>query len=197
MVLPSFGSNFIISAQRAGHSTSADTQDRPTAEASVTPNCRKKLPDVPGIKATGINTAINTSVHDTTATDTSLIACRVASRASVMPLSIFAITASTTTIASSTTVPIASTRAKSVNILSENPASLTIANVPSNDTMIEIDGITVALKDCRKKYTTKITSRMAITSVSTTLWMAAKRKSSEVCNISNSRPAGIVGLRSS
>ena len=34
-------------------------------------------------------------------------------------------------------------------------------------------------------------------SVSTTLWMAAKRKSSEVSNISNSRPAGIVGCSSS
>ena len=103
------------------------------------------------MKATGINTAMNTSVHEMTATDTSLIACRVASRASEMPPSIFAITASTTTMASSTTVPIASTNAKSVNILRENPASWTMANVPNNDTMIEIDGMTVALKLCRKK----------------------------------------------
>ena len=55
-------------------------------------------------------------------------------------------TASTTTIASSTTVPIANTRAKSVNIFKENPATFTTANVPNSDTMMEIDGMRVALK---------------------------------------------------
>ena len=55
-------------------SIKADTQDRPTAEAMVTPNCVKNVPEVPGIKVTGINTAINTSVQETTATDTSFIA---------------------------------------------------------------------------------------------------------------------------
>ena len=34
-------------------------------------------------------------------------------------------------------------------------------------------------------------------SVSTTLWMAAKRKSSEVIMVTNSRPAGIVFFTSS
>ncbi len=138
-----------------------------------------------------MNTAMNTSVHDTTATDTSFIAWRVASWASLMPFSIFAITASTTTIASSTTVPMASTRAKSVRMLSENPDSITMANVPSSDTMIEIDGIIVALIFCRKKNTTSITSMMAMISVSTTLCIAAKRKSSLVCMVTNSSPAGI------
>ena len=48
--------------------------DRPTDEAIVTPNWVKNVPEVPGMKVTGINTAINTKVHDTTATDTSLMA---------------------------------------------------------------------------------------------------------------------------
>ena len=160
-------------AQRAGQSVRADTHDRPTAEAIVTPNWVKNEPDVPGMKATGMNTAINTSVHDTTATDTSLMASRVACLASVIPPSIFAITASTTTMASSTTVPMASTRAKSVRMLSENPASDTMAKVPSRETIIEIEGIIVALKFCRKKNTTRITRMMAMMSVSTTLPMAA------------------------
>ena len=34
-------------------------------------------------------------------------------------------------------------------------------------------------------------------SVSTTLWMAAKRKSSEVCIVTNSSPAGITAFISS
>ena len=160
---------FSIIAQSAGHSVRAETHDRPTADAKVTPNCKKKLPDVPGMNATGINTAMNTNVHEITATETSLIASRVACFASVIPDSIFAITASTTTMASSTTVPIASTNANSVNMLSENPANETIPNVPNNDTIIDIDGIIVALKLCRKKYTTRITSMIAIMSVSTTL----------------------------
>ena len=103
------------------------------------------------MKATGMNTAMNTSVHEMTAIDTSLRASRVARRASVMPPSIFAITASTTTMASSTTVPMASTSANSVRIFSENPASDTMANVPNSDTIIDSEGMTVALKLCRKK----------------------------------------------
>ena len=71
--------------------------------------------------------------------------------------------------ASSTTVPMASTRAKRVSILREKPATITMANVPSRDTMIEMDGIRVAFQFCKKKYTTKMTSRIAMISVSTTL----------------------------
>ena len=160
-------------AQRAGHSVRADIHDRPTDEAMVTPNWVKNEPDVPGMNATGMNTAIKTRVHEITATDTSLMASRVAWRASLMPPSIFAITASTTTMASSTTVPMASTRAKSVRMLSEKPANETMAKVPNSDTTIEIDGIIVALKFCRKKNTTRITRMIAMISVSTTLPMAA------------------------
>ena len=114
-----------------------------------------------------------------------------------MPFSIFAMTASTTTMASSTTVPMASTRANSVRMLSEKPAIFTMAKVPSRDTMIEMEGMMVALKFCKKKYTTRMTRMMAMTSVSITLWKAAKRKSSLVISVTNSSPAGIVCLASS
>ena len=138
-------------AQSAGQSVSAEMQESPTEEAIVTPNWVKNVPDVPGMNITGTNTAMNTSVHETTATDTSFMAWRVASRASLMPFSILAMTASTTTMASSTTVPMASTKAKSVRILSEKPAILTMAKVPSSETMMEMEGMMVALKFCRKK----------------------------------------------
>ena len=162
-------------AQRAGQSTNAQTQDRPTAPARVMPNWVKNVPDVPLMKVTGMKTAMKTSVHEITAIDTSLSASRVACVAwslgvpFICPVSSFAITASTTTIASSTTVPIASTNPKSVMILSENPANCTIANVPSRDTIIEIEGISVAFQFCKKKYTTMMTSRIAMMRVSTTL----------------------------
>ena len=50
-----------------------------------------------------------------------------------------------------------------------NPAAARQANVPTNDTMMEMDGISVLLKSCRKKYTTRITRMIATISVSTTL----------------------------
>ena len=61
-------------AQRAGQRVSADMQERPTDEAMVTPNWVKNVPDVPGMNITGMNTAMKTRVHDTTATDTSFMA---------------------------------------------------------------------------------------------------------------------------
>ena len=71
MFLPSLlSSDFSIIAHNAGQSVKAETHDRPTDEAIVTPNCVKNVPDVPPMKVTGMNTAINTTVHETTATDT-------------------------------------------------------------------------------------------------------------------------------
>ena len=149
-VVGSFGRMRI--AQRAGQRTSAQTQESPTEPAIVIPNWVKKVPDVPDMKVTGMKTAIKTRVHEITATDTSLRASRVACVACslgeplILPVSSFAITASTTTMASSTTVPIASTKAKRVRILRENPASCTIAKVPSRETTIEIEGMRVAFQ---------------------------------------------------
>ena len=133
-------------AQRAGQRVRAHMHDRPTEDAMVIPNCVKNVPDVPGINVTGMNTAIKTRVQLITATETSLMASLVALCALVYPDSNFAITASTTTMASSTTVPMARTRAKRVRMLRENPASLTTAKVPSSDTIMDIEGTSVALK---------------------------------------------------
>ena len=99
-------------------------------------------------------------------------------------------TASTTTMASSTTVPMASTNAKSVSRLREKPTTLATAKVPTKEMMMETEGTMVALKSCRNRYTIKITRMMAMISVSITLCMEACRKSSEVSNCLNSNPAG-------
>ena len=92
--------------------------------------------------------------------------------------------------ASSTTVPMASTNANSVRMLRLNPAATRQANVPTSDTMMEMDGMSVLLRSCKKKYTTRITRRIAIISVSTTLWIEAKRKSFELIIVTNSVPSG-------
>ena len=65
-------------------------------------------------------------------------------------------TASTTTIASSTTRPIASTRPKSDSVLIEKPSSGKSANVPTSETGTASSGISVARQPCRKTNTTMI-----------------------------------------
>ena len=63
-------------------------------------------------------------------------------------------TFSTTTMASSTTMPIASTRPKSDSMLSEKPKAAMAANVPISDTGIASSGMTLARQFCRKTSTT-------------------------------------------
>ena len=95
------------------------------------------------MKLTGMNTAMNTNVVATRAIEMPPIASTVALYGDLYPSSNFACTASTTTIESSTTVPMTSTRANSVIMFRENPATARNANVPTSDTMIEIVGMMV------------------------------------------------------
>jgi hypothetical protein len=68
-----------------------------------------------------------------TGPDTSVMAWTVASRGFI-PRSMFNCTASTTTIVSSTTIPIASTSPNMLVMLIENPSSGNSAKVPTMDT---------------------------------------------------------------
>ena len=77
-------------------------------------------------------------------------------------------TFSTTTIASSTTMPIASTRPKSVSVLIEKPNSSSTANVPTIDTGTASSGISDARHVCKKITTTITTSKIASISVEIT-----------------------------
>ena len=80
---------------------------------------------------------------------------------------------SITTIASSTTMPIASTRANSVSTLIVKPSSSSPRNVPTTLTGTASIGISVARQLWRKTNTTRVTSSMASTSVVTTSLMDA------------------------
>ena len=72
------------------------------------------------MKAVGTNTAISTSEIAMTAVPTSSMV-RCAAGLGASPAAMLRSTFSTTTIASSTTMPIASTRPNSVSMLSEKP----------------------------------------------------------------------------
>jgi len=87
-----------------------------TENAIVSANWRNKIPVVPGNSATGTNTATNTNDVATTAPATSFIATDAALCGSVMPSAMCRSTFSITTIASSTTSPVASVMPNSVNV---------------------------------------------------------------------------------
>ncbi len=57
---------------------------------------------------------------------------------------------STTTMASSTTIPMARTSPKSVSVLIENPNTLMTAKVPTSDTGMVMVGMRVARQSWRK-----------------------------------------------
>ncbi|CAM4248350.1 hypothetical protein COSO111634_35830 [Corallococcus soli] len=118
-------------------------------------------PVVPGKKDTGTNTAESTSAVATTTPDTCCMPREVASRASTLSCSITRSTFSMTTMASSTTRPVASVRPKSVSVLSEKPNALTNMNVPSSDTGSVVTATSTLRQPCRKMKMTRTTRRMA------------------------------------
>src|ERR1043166_2386838 len=90
--------------------------------AMTSANCAYILPVSPGMNAAGMNTDISTSVMPMIGPNSSSIALIEAS-CGVSPRSMLCATPSTITIASSTTMPIASTIANSVDKLTVKPSA--------------------------------------------------------------------------
>ena len=70
------------------------------------------------------------------------------------PAAMLRSTFSTTTIASSTTMPMASTRPNRVRLLSEKPNAAITAKVPISETGMATIGMSAVRQDCRKTMTT-------------------------------------------
>src|SRR5271154_5509955 len=138
------------------------------ANAMVSENCLYKIPVVPGKNDTGTNTEINTRDVAMTALDTSAIATDVAVRESVLSSLMCRCAFSMTTIASSTTKPVARVMPNSVSELIEKSKILTNAKVPISDTGMVTAGMTVARQSRRNRKITMITIRTASSSVVTT-----------------------------
>ncbi|MNX60923.1 hypothetical protein D3C86_918420 [compost metagenome] len=90
-------------------------------------------------------------------------------------LSIFACTASITTIASSTTTPMAKTKANKVIRLRVMPKNCINTNVPIRDTGTAIAGITVERQSPRNRNTTNPTRIKASIKVCITFSIEASR----------------------
>src|SRR5437016_806282 len=91
-------------AQRAGLRVRETKHEMTVDAAIVTANCRKKSPDIPERKADGTKTAHNVSAIEISAPPTSSMVLWAASEAD-MPERMLRSTFSTTTMASSTTMP--------------------------------------------------------------------------------------------
>ena len=129
------------------------------------------MPVEPLMKAIGTNTADSTSAMPTRAPVISRIDFLVASLGDSFSSVMMRSTFSTTTMASSTKRPMASTMANMVSVLIEKPATASTPKVPSSTTGTAMTGMSVARKFCRNRYMTRKTSAMASISVSTTFSM--------------------------
>ena len=118
------------------------------------------------MKAMGTNTAHRVKAMAMIGPVTSRIAFRVASRGD-RPFSILRSTFSTTTMASSTTMPIASTRPNSDKALMENPNMYIAAKVPTMEIGTASSGMIEARQVCRNRISTprRTTSRTASSKV--------------------------------
>ena len=119
---------------------------------------------MPEMKMVGMKTAARISASETTGPATSSMALMAASLG-FKPSSIWRSVASTTTIASSTTSPMASTKPNSERVFKENPKIGKKANVPIRATGTASKGMSVARQPCRKIKTTMATRTSAMTSV--------------------------------
>jgi len=125
-------------------------EDITTATHIVTANCLYSCPLMPGMKATGTKTARSTRVVATIGPVTCPMALTVAGLGLSLRWSIIRYTFSTTTMASSTTRPMAMIRANREMVLALYPRASRTANVPISETGIVTVGTRVARQSCRK-----------------------------------------------
>ena len=123
-----------------------------------------------------MNTAASTSTMPITAPCTSRMASMAASNGAIFSSRIRRSTFSSTTMASSTTMPMASTMANSVSVLIEKPNSCSPAKVPISDTGTASIGMSVARQLCRNTNTTASTMKAASTMVTSTSLIDADTK---------------------
>ena len=123
---------------------------------------------MPPRKATGTKTEHSTSTIATRARLTWRMARSAATAGDTPSLAMMRSTFSITTIASSTTMPIASTRPNNVSRLIEKPSTCIPKKAPMTETGTASTGMSVARQLCKKTKTTKVTSSMASNSVFTT-----------------------------
>src|SRR5215469_67140 len=148
------------------------------------------MPVVPGKNDTGTNTAMSTSDVAITALVTSRMASEVALCGSQCSAAMWRCTFSITTMASSTTSPVASVMPNNVSELIEKPNSLMNAKVPISETGMVTAGMMVARQSSRNRKMTMMTMAMAAPSVESTSLIESPTMVVESNAMAYSRPGG-------
>ena len=160
----SFWPGFSSIAHSIGVVVSEITSEIITAADSVTANSRNSRPTWPPMNSSGMNTATSDRLMDSTVKPTSCAPSSAAFTRS-MPASTWRLVFSSTTMASSTTKPVATVSAISDRLLSEKPSRYITPKVPSSDTTVATAGTMVARTLRRNTETTRTTSRIEIINV--------------------------------
>ena len=140
---------------------------------TIHPNCLKRIPAIPVTMVNGRNTANMVSVEAITEIATSLVACTAACFG-LLPRSICVVTFSNTTMASSTTIPIAMDSELREMMFNVFPDANKYAKAAINEIGIVRIIINVALQRPRKINTTNITTMKVIMIVSCKLSIVFK-----------------------
>ncbi len=145
-----------------GDRVRATKVEKATAAAIVRANSENSRPTSPCRKAMGTNTATSTTEVATTAKPTCRVPRKAATRRVSPYCSMRRCTFSSTTMASSTTSPMASTRASRVRMLMEKPRASSTVKVAMMETGTVTAGTSMARTDPRNRKITRITRAMAI-----------------------------------
>ncbi|MCY1512518.1 hypothetical protein D9M68_469800 [compost metagenome] len=172
-----------------GDSVSAITPDTTTAPASVKANSLNSDPVSPPMRPMGAYTAASVSVIAITGPATSRAPINAACTRD-LPSSMWRCTFSTTTMASSTTRPMASTIASSVSRLMLKPNSSISAAAPSIDSGMVTTGMSTARSEPRHRKITSTTMAMASSNVFCTSSIEASMKRASSKGSCTSTPGG-------
>src|ERR1017187_2989455 len=145
------------------------TMDTTMAVASVMANSRNSLPTMPLMRRMGMNTAINDMLMEKTVNPISLEPWKAAFKGG-MPASRWREIFSITTMASSTTNPVAIVNAISERLSMLYPKRYITAKVPISAAGMATLGINVTRALRRKIKTTAMTRTMEMISVVSTSW---------------------------
>ena len=153
------GPLFSSQAHIIGVVVSEMTSEIITAADRVTANSRNSRPTWPPMNSSGMKTATSDRLIDSTVKPTSRAPSRAALKRS-MPASMWRCVFSSTTMASSTTKPVATVSAIKERLFRQKPSMYITPKVPSSETMVATAGMMVARTLRRKALTTSTTSTM-------------------------------------
>ena len=181
-------------AHSIGVSVSETHSEIRIAATSVIENSRNSRSTMPPMNRIETNTATSDRFIDSSVKPTSLAPMSAASSGGT-PFSTCREMFSSTTMASSTTRPVATISAISDRLFSEKPHRYITAKLPTSDTGTAATGMIAARKLARNSSTTRMTRATAISSVRSASCSVARMAGERSLATCSSTPAGQEGAQ--